>query len=110
MTMLSHCTHCGFRFEREEGYFTNTVVVNYAVACLPILFIVAPLAYLYPHAIAQEIGLGFAFAILLPLLCFRHVRGFWLATDVLIRPPVAVEFDVPEEPSASSDAPEASRR
>jgi Protein of unknown function (DUF983) len=91
--MFTHCSHCGFRFEREEGYFTNTVVVNYAVACLPILFIVAPLAYLRPHAIALEIGIGFIFAIVLPLLCFRHVRSLWLATDVLIRTPVPAEFD-----------------
>ena len=59
-------------------------------------FIVAPLAYLRPHAIVLEIGIGFLFAIVLPLLCFRHVRSLWLATDVLIRPPVAVEFDAPD--------------
>ncbi len=92
-TMLTRCAHCGFHFEREVGYFTNTAVLNYAVASLPILFIVAPLAYLYPHALALEIGLGFLFAIVLPFLCFRHVRSLWLATDVLVRPPVAQEFD-----------------
>lgn len=98
-TMLTHCVHCGFHFEREVGYFTNTAVINYAVASLPILFIVAPLAYLYPHAIVLEIGLGFLFAIVLPLLCFRHVRSLWLATDVLVRSPVAVEFDAPDTPA-----------
>lgn len=99
--MLTYCAHCGFRYEREVGYFTNTAVINYAVASLPIIFIIAPLAYLRPHAIALEIGLGFLFAIALPILCFRHVRSLWLAIDVLIRPPVAVEFDTPDE--ASSD-------
>ncbi|MCA1668753.1 MAG: DUF983 domain-containing protein [Thermomicrobia bacterium] len=96
MTMQTHCTYCGFRFEREVGYFTNTAVINYAVASLPILLIVAPLAYLRPHALILEIGLGFLFAIALPLLCFRHVRSLWLATDVLVRPPVTVEFDAPD--------------
>jgi uncharacterized protein (DUF983 family) len=98
MTMRTHCGNCGFRYEREVGYFTNTIVVNYALASLPILLIVAPLAYLRPHAIVQEIGLGFFFAIALPLLCFRHVRSLWLAIDVLIRPPVAVEFDPTDLP------------
>lgn len=96
MTMRTQCAHCGFHFEREVGYFTNTAVINYAVASLPILFIVAPLAYLRPHAIAFEIALGFLFAIALPILCFRHVRSLWLAIDVLVRPPSAVEFDPPE--------------
>jgi len=96
MTMFPHCAHCGFHFEREVGYFTNTVVINYAIASLPILFIIAPLAYLRPHAIVPEISLGFLFAIALPILCFRHVRSLWLAMDALIRPPTAVEFDVPE--------------
>jgi hypothetical protein len=100
MTMLQHCAHCGFHFEREVGYFTNTAVINYAVASLPILFIIAPLAYLRPHAIALEIGLGFLFAIALPILCFRHVRSLWLAIDVLVRPPVAVEFDTPDGDSS----------
>lgn len=98
MTMLPRCVRCGFHFEREVGYFTNTVVINYAIASLPILFIIAPLAYLRPHAIALEIGLGFLFAILVPLLCFRHVRSLWLAIDVLVRPPVAVEFDTDDPP------------
>ena len=95
-TMLVHCAHCGFHFEREVGDFTNTAVINYAVASLPILFIVAPLAYLRPHAIALEIAIGFLFAIALPIICFRHVRSLWLAIDVLVRPPVAVEFDMPD--------------
>jgi len=109
MTMHIHCAHCGFRYEREVGYFTNSVVINYAVACLPIFFVVAPLAYFRPHAVAPIIGLGFFFAIVLPLVCFRHVRSLWLATDLLVRPPVASEFDVPEESSPSPNAPEASR-
>lgn len=99
MTMLERCAHCGFHFEREVGYFTNSAVINYAVASLPIVLIVAPLAYLRPHAIALEIGIGFLFAIALPILCFRHVRSLWLAVDVLVRPPVAVEFDPPGEAS-----------
>ena len=98
MTMLTHCAHCGFHFEREVGYFTNSAVINYAVASLPIIFIIAPLAYLRPHAIALEIGLGCLFAIALPLLCFRHVRSLWLAIDVLVRPPVVVEFDTDTPP------------
>jgi uncharacterized protein (DUF983 family) len=110
MTMLARCTHCGFRYEREVGYFTNTVVVNYAIACLPILLIVAPLAYVRPHAIALEIGLGFCFAILLPLLCFRHVRSLWLATDVVVRPPVPVEFDAPGAPARDVNPHETSPR
>jgi len=99
-TMLTHCAQCGFRYEREEGYFTNTAVINYAVASLPILFIVAPLAYLRPHAIALEIAIGFFFAIALPILCFRHVRSLWLAINVLVRPPVAVEFDTANTPES----------
>jgi uncharacterized protein (DUF983 family) len=110
MTMLARCTNCGFRYEREEGYFTNTVVVNYAIACLPILFIVAPLAYLRPHAIALEIGIGFLFAIVLPILCFRHVRSLWLATDVLVRPPVPVEFAAPDAPALDANPHEISPR
>jgi uncharacterized protein (DUF983 family) len=109
MTMLKHCPHCGFRYEREPGYFTNTVAINYGVACLPIFFIVAPLAYLHPHSAMPIIGLGFFFAIVLPLVCFRHVRSLWLATDLLVRPPVPSEFDAPDEPAPSLNTPGASR-
>ena len=28
-TMFSHCTICGMKFEREQGYFTGAMYINY---------------------------------------------------------------------------------
>jgi hypothetical protein len=46
----------------------------------------------------------------LPILCFRHVRSLWLATDVLFRPPVPVEFDAPDAPALDANPHEISPR
>ncbi len=93
LTMRKQCPHCGFFFEREVGYFTNALIVNYTITCLPILFLIAPLAYLEVFSVRVLLTAGLLIAIALPILTFPHSKALWLAFDVLIRPPTAVEFD-----------------
>lgn len=44
VTMHDECSHCGFMFNREEGYFTNAMVISYgmgAVVVLPLFLVLA---------------------------------------------------------------------
>lgn len=90
------CPHCGFRFEREPGYFTNALIVNYTITCLPILLVIAPLAYFSHFTVWTLLGVGLLIAILLPILAFPFSKALWLAVDVLVRVPTPVEFAPPE--------------
>lgn len=96
LTTRETCPYCGFHFEREVGYFTNALIVNYTVTSLPVLFVVAPLAYFSSLPIWTLLGIGSAIALLLPVLAYRHTKALWLAMDLAARPPKPFEFAPPD--------------
>jgi uncharacterized protein (DUF983 family) len=98
---LDSCPHCGFHFEREVGYFTNALILNYTITCLPILFVVAPLAYFSGLSVWTLIIGGLLIALLLPILAYRHSKALWLALDLAARPPKPIEFAPPDERDAA---------
>lgn len=91
-TALPECSNCHFRFEREAGYFTNSIAFNYIIVGTAITCIIVPLAYFGTFGVRGELILGLGMAVLLPILCLLHVRALWLAVDVIVRPPTAPEF------------------
>lgn len=84
--MNSQCDHCGYPFERESGFYLGAIYFNYGVTAL-IVAIVYPLAT-FSHALTPNVALalGLAFAVLFPLLFFRHARSLWLGLDELFDP------------------------
>ena len=74
MTMHEACPACGFPFEREPGYWTNAVTLNFMTMGGLVV-----------------IALGLALSVIFPLLAFRHIKALWLAIDLCIRPPTTFE-------------------
>src|SRR4051812_45922980 len=90
LTMRETCPACGFPFEREPGYWTNAVTLNFMTTGGIVVMMVAPLAY-SSLPVPLIVGLGLVLAALLPLACFRHCKALWLALDLHIRPPTTFE-------------------
>lgn len=90
LTMWETCPACGFPFEREPGYWTNAVTLNFMTTGGFALLLVGPLAY-SGMPVLLVLALGVILAVLLPLLCFRHSKALWLAIDLRIRPPTTFE-------------------
>lgn len=90
LTMWQTCPACGFPFEREPGYWTNAVTLNFMTTGGFTVLLVAPLAY-SGLPLLLILALGIVLAVLLPLLCFRHIKALWLAIDLRIRPPTTFE-------------------
>ncbi len=88
--MHAHCPACGFAFEREPGYWTNAVTLNFMMSGGFVLLIVGPIA-VTGLPIWVSLGLGIALAAAVPLACFRHFKAIWLAIDLSINPPTAAE-------------------
>ena len=91
--MNERCSACGFKFERETGYFLGSIYVNYGVA-VAIAIVLHLLMQNVWHRTALEqvlviggivgaFGLGF----------FRHARALWLAFDLSFDPPRSEEFE-----------------
>lgn len=88
-TMYEKCPVCGWRYEREEGYWTGAVAVNLVVTELLIAFVAVPLAVAL--ALAQQpvtllIIIGLPLPFILPFLFFRHAKSLWMSIDFMLHP------------------------
>jgi len=90
------CPRCGYKFEREEGFFTGVYLVNYAVTAL--LLVIEIFAFLLV-AVASDgdvslvpwlVG-GAAIAIFCPLIVYPYAKSTWAAIDLAARPLDPVE-------------------
>jgi len=100
--MRPHCRHCGFRFEREPGYFLGAIYVNYGVtagASLAAYFAIERLFDLDPE---QQIVAWLPFLVLFPFWFFRYARLVWSAADLLVDPPRPDEFATPATPQTGA--------
>ena len=93
-SMYERCSVCGWRFEREEGYWTGAVAVNLVVTELLIAIIAVPFAI--SLAVSQQpitllVIIGAPLPIVLPLLFFRHSKSFWMSLDFMLHPVEAEE-------------------
>lgn len=94
--MRERCPGCGYRFEREEGFFLGAYVVNLAVTeglllvagIIPCIALLAadPEASLLPIVAA-----GLLAAVVAPIVFYPFSRTLWSAIDLIIRPAEATE-------------------
>jgi len=85
--MHESCPACGYRFEKEPGYFIGAMYVSYALAVPAYALLVA----LFLELLAGRPdfwAFGAAFATFLPLtpLVFRYSRVLWMYFDRIVRP------------------------
>ena len=83
--MYESCPVCGWRFEREHGYWTGAMAVNLVVTEFLIAFAVVPLAFVGVPAAPLAI-VGIPVTIALPFLFYRHSKSFWMAIDFMLNP------------------------
>jgi uncharacterized protein (DUF983 family) len=89
--MKERCPRCGYRFEREEGFFLGAIVVNLAVAeglmavlcIIPVIYLSAtrPEASLWPVIVG-----GLLAAVVAPFVFFPFSRTTWVALELMLRP------------------------
>jgi hypothetical protein len=79
--MHATCSSCGTRYEREPGFFLGSIYINYGLTSL-IVAIAYPVL-LFGNGVDERLLLlgSLAFALLFPLLFFRHARSLWLGFD-----------------------------
>ena len=84
--MYERCPNCGYRFEREEGYFSASMAINLVISELLIAAFVVPLAANTSIPMLPVLLWGAPLPFLLPLLFYHHSLGLWLAMDHFARP------------------------
>jgi uncharacterized protein (DUF983 family) len=82
--MHERCAACGLRYEREQGYFVGAIYINYAVTAAVAVGGVLVLDWTVGLTLAQQLALGVALGVLVPLVFFRHARSLWLVMNYLV--------------------------
>lgn len=85
-SMHARCPNCKLNFEREQGYFVGAIYINYAVTVAIAVPGYLVLDYLLGLSLASQLTLWISFAIIFPLLFFRHSRSLWVGLDYFFNP------------------------
>ncbi len=88
--MAERCPTCGFRFEREPGFFIGAYFVNFAIT-EGLLFVVV-MAFLFVKnanndaSVVWPLVVGGVFAVVAPLVFYPWSRTIWSAIDLAMTP------------------------
>jgi len=88
--MKDRCPGCGYKFEREPGFFVGAYFINFAVT-EGLLFVVM-MGYIFWKNANSEAGLvlpivvGLVFAIVAPVVFYPFSRTVWSAIDLAMTP------------------------
>lgn len=102
-TMYDRCQVCGWRYEREEGYWTGAIAINLVVTELLIALVAVPLAIVLAmnnEPITLLVAIGLPLPFVLPFLFFRHAKSLWMSIDFMVHPiDVEERENLPPHPS-----------
>jgi uncharacterized protein (DUF983 family) len=84
--MRPACTACGLAFEREPGYFSGAIYINYGLTVTLAFAGYFALDAWRGWPTGWQLALWCPFVVLFPLWAFRYSRALWLALDQLIDP------------------------
>ncbi len=83
--MHTHCPVCGVKYERETGYFLNSMFIGYAAGFL-VLVPTAVLLYFLDVSILVFSIVIIGETLLLTPLIFRYARILWMHADQVLDP------------------------
>ena len=83
--MHEHCPHCGVRYEREPGYFLNSMFVAYTVGFLVLVPSALLLAWWYVSVLTFTIVIAVEAIVIWPII-FRYSRAIWVHLDQVLDP------------------------
>ena len=81
--MVDDCPGCGLHFEREPGYWTGAIAVNFALVgtVFTIVFVGALVLTVPDVPVGPVLALTVPIALLGPLVAFPWSRTLWVALD-----------------------------
>jgi len=88
--MKDRCPGCGFKFDREPGFFIGAYFINFVIAeGFMFVMLMVYIAALNRDSGTSQVGpivLGLTFAIVCPLVFYPFARTIWSAIDLAMSP------------------------
>jgi len=83
--MHESCPVCHTRYEREAGYFMNSIFVGYVISFVLVIPVIVLLVWFRPSPINFTLGIAVAYALIAPIT-FRYARVVWMHMDEIMDP------------------------
>lgn len=96
MKMRRACRSCGYRYERESGYFLGSIYVNYGVTAVTSIALWFVLEASLDLSKLTHTLIWVAFAALFPVWFHRYARAIWMAFDLWFARPEVRDFEGPD--------------
>jgi uncharacterized protein (DUF983 family) len=83
LTMVPDCPRCGLHFEREQGYWTGAIAVNFVCvgAVFAVTFLVAMILTVPDVPVGLMLAIFVPLAALGPILWYPFSKTVWVAVD-----------------------------
>lgn len=83
--MHKSCPVCHAQYEREQGYFMNSIFVGYVISFVLVIPVILLLANFRPSPVQFTLGIAVAYAFIAPIT-FRYARVIWMHMDEMMDP------------------------
>jgi uncharacterized protein (DUF983 family) len=92
--LRERCPQCGYRFERESGFWMGVYLVNYAVAAVVLVALILGAMFWagdgsYP--VVPVLVASLVVSVVMPLVLYPNAKSTWAAIDLTLRPLEPVE-------------------
>lgn len=83
--MHEECPICHVRYEREAGFFMNSIFFGYVISFVLVVPVIVLLAYFRPSPLNFALGIAVAYTLIAPFT-FRYARVIWMHMDEMLDP------------------------
>ena len=103
--MKHHCDRCGLRFEREEGYWVGSIIINTTVTFATFIIVfISLVAATWPDVPWPAVmGVTIVANALIPVVFYPISKAIWLALEMSWHP---LEPEELEEAAQRASLPE----
>lgn len=109
-SMHELCPHCGVPYEREPGYYLNSMFIAYTVGFLVLVPSALLLAWWYVSVLTFTIVIAIETIVIWPII-FRYSRAIWVHLDQVLdprKPPITSVGELRDDAAPAPSPPPAS--
>ena len=102
--MEPECSHCGYSYRREPGFYLGSIYINYGVTAIATILLYALMVVGVGTTHERALMVSVMVAVVLPIVMFRWARALLLALDNSVNANQSYGNALRPEDAADADA------